>query len=726
MGARWSGAGVRRRRLSSPAGGRRRWLPSASVGRRVRERRRRLLLALIVIVVGLGVVACERRPPWPQRGAPSPDDLAARLRALQDPVRVSGAGVRAGQGVAAGLLAGHRRSGAGDEHGRVQPVLAGVGAGPEGRAVRRPVRSPTTGTASGSRPGWRRTSPRTPSGASPSPPSSTARRRGRGAPGRASPVAPGFEVFCVPDDPADYARFAGMIARYFDGRSGHGRITDFVIQNEVNMNQWFNVGCGAGVPCDLDAWVADYARLYNGAYDAIRSAQRQARVLFSFTAPLRDHVRPARPPAPRVLDQDLPAEAGAARRAPASGRSRCTRTRRTSPRRSTPGTCRSPPSATSAWSPVGCAPPIPTTRTPGRCSSPRSGLANDGRFDDAQRAALCQAFRNVLGTPGITSFIYHRLLDNPDEGILKLGLRRDDGTPKPAFDLWRHVNDPGAEQCGFELDGHTVVRHGIDPTTGAHWYSSRVLAAWLRRPARRLAASYARRPATAMLYECGAPGGRSTYLSRDAACGGDVPMGPVGWISRIPRRGWTPLVACHGPDAVVVRSALRCDARGAARPARVRRARRHDQRRPADRSRTAPAQQGRRRHEHERRKAMTAGVTVVSPDAPTAALTSSCVIGVTSRNEAFVPPASRASTKSFACAIRRAGSSGDDEEPRRVVPTAVCSDRRALAPGRRVVAEGVAVEPLLGAALGHLAGDVVLGVQGRPCSARGRAARRHR
>ena len=98
------------------------------------------------------------------------------------------------------------------------------------------------------------------------------------------PVAPGFEVFCVPDDPADYARFAGMIARYFDGRSGHGRITDFVIQNEVNMNQWLNVGCGAGVPCDLDAWVADYARLYNGAYDAIRSAQRRARVMFSFTA----------------------------------------------------------------------------------------------------------------------------------------------------------------------------------------------------------------------------------------------------------------------------------------------------------------------------------------------------------------------------------------------------------------------------------------------------------
>jgi hypothetical protein len=36
-------------------------------------------------------------------------------------------------------------------------------------------------------------------------------------------------------------------------------------------------------------------------------------------------------------------------------------------------------------------------------------------------------------------------------------------------------------------------------------------------------------------------------------------MGPVGWISRVPRRGSTPLVACHRPDAVVVRAVRRCD-----------------------------------------------------------------------------------------------------------------------------------------------------------------------
>ena len=288
------------------------------------------------------------------------------------------------------------------------------------------------------------------------------------------PVAPGFEVFCVPDEPADYARFAGVIARYFDGRSGHGRITDFVIQNEVNMNQWLNVGCGAGVPCDLDAWVADYARLYNGAYDAIRSAQRRARVMFSFTAHFETTFDlPDLPHPVYSIKTFLP------RLVPLVGRREWSVALHPyPPNLSSTIDARDLPYATLGN--LGVVPgwlraTYPHDPHAWEVQLTEVGLANDGRFDAAQRDALCQSFRNVLATPGITSFIYHRLLDHPAEGILKLGLRREDGTPKPAFDLWRHVNDPGAEQCGFELDGHTVVRHGIAPATGAHWYSSRVL-----------------------------------------------------------------------------------------------------------------------------------------------------------------------------------------------------------------------------------------------------------
>ena len=371
------------------------------------------------------------------------------------------------------------------------------------------------------------------------------------------PVAPGFEVFCEPDDPADYARFAGLIARYFDGRSGHGRITDFVVQNEINMNQWFNVGCGAGVPCNLDTWVADYARLYNGAYDAIRTAQRRARVMFSFT----DHFEttfdlPDLPHPVYSIKTFLP------RLVPLVGRRAWSVALHPyPPNLSSTIDARDLPYATLGN--LGVVPgwlraTYPHDPPAWEVQLTEVGLANDGRFDDAQRAALCQSFRNVLGTPGITSFIYHRLLDNPDEGILKLGLLRDDGTPKPAFDLWRHVNDPGAEQCGFELRGHTVVQHGIDPTTGASWYSSRVLPRGYVAQADAWRLWYSARPGTVMLYECGAPGGRSSYLSRRVACGGDTPLGPVGWIARRPGRALVPLVACHGVGATVVTAGTRC------------------------------------------------------------------------------------------------------------------------------------------------------------------------
>ena len=88
--------------------------------------------------------------------------------------------------------------------------------------------------------------------------------------------------FCAPDEGGPFGRFTGFLAWYFNGQNGNGRISDFVIMNEVNAAEWYNVGCGDGKRCDVDKWVHSYGQVYNAAYDHIRRHQPEAPVLISF------------------------------------------------------------------------------------------------------------------------------------------------------------------------------------------------------------------------------------------------------------------------------------------------------------------------------------------------------------------------------------------------------------------------------------------------------------
>lgn len=359
------------------------------------------------------------------------------------------------------------------------------------------------------------------------------------------------DVFCVPDNPADYARFAGYLAHHYDGSAGQGRLTDFVIENEVNLNQWFDTGCGAGVPCDLDSWAADYAAEYNAAYDAIRAVQPHAEVLISLTQHFEsvldrpDDVHPS-----YSIKTFLP------RLVPLLGDRAWQLALHPYPRSVTPTIdARDLPYATLGDPGVvvgwlrATYPDVPSAWN---VEFTEQGLNNPGILGDEQAASLCQAFRGVLGTPGVKSFIYHSLRDNLGEFGLFLGLLDSNGVPKEAWATWLEANDPAHPTCGFENAGTTVVRTGVDPATGADWTSSRPLPAGYSMQPRQWRLAYDEAPGTQMAFECGDGDDdanpptypTSTWLSLAPDCGGATPMGPVGWITTAPGAGLVELVTC--------------------------------------------------------------------------------------------------------------------------------------------------------------------------------------
>jgi Family of unknown function (DUF5722) len=367
--------------------------------------------------------------------------------------------------------------------------------------------------------------------------------------GNCSPVSAGFEIFCAPKDAADYGRFAGMLARRYDGKHGHGRIADFVIHNEVNANDWFDIGCGQGTPCTTDAWITAYAQSYAAAYDAVAKEQATAKVLVSlehhfgatFDAPAAQnpllsgvtlltgfaskignrawrvafHPYPPNLLAPQFSADDWPkvtygnigALAGWLRK--------------------------TFPNTPSAWE-------IQLTESGVNSLAPNSTAAG-------QAKGVCDSFRNVLGTPGIESYIYHRMTDHPVETAsgLGLGLHDDKGVAKPAWSTWALANradlNPPQLSCGFEDLPYTRLTRSYKASRG-HWASSRIAPtgfaaenSWhlLRDPA----------PQTALLYECAV--GQHNFLTKDAGCEGQQPMGPVGYAYTTSQPGSIDLHRCR-------------------------------------------------------------------------------------------------------------------------------------------------------------------------------------
>lgn len=356
-------------------------------------------------------------------------------------------------------------------------------------------------------------------------------------------------MFCAPVDgkASDYGRFAGFVANFFNGEKGNGRVADFVIHNEVNSYMWFNIGC-SDTNCNLNTWTRVYADSYNAAYDYIKKEQKNAKVLISF-----DHYFGATKGISYRADNFLKTLV------PKLGNRDWMLAFH-----SYPPDLASPEFGANDYNNHGIISfgnigvlagwlrqNYPNDPHAWEIQLTENGINGVGAsMQQRQQAQLCQAFRNVLGTPGITSFVYHRLVDHPDEvaGGLGCGLWNEDRSPKPAWTTFALANRKGVgagwPSCGFDILPYVPLMRGYNGKK--HWVTSRqfpsgvkVEQTWhiLREQA----------PNTQLVYECrvGGPNGDHTLISTFANCENQFNMGPMGYVYKTHVAGTSPIYRCY-------------------------------------------------------------------------------------------------------------------------------------------------------------------------------------
>ncbi len=368
------------------------------------------------------------------------------------------------------------------------------------------------------------------------------------------------DYFCAPTEAgaADYGRFAGFLAWYFNGLNGHGRVADFVIHNEVNASTWFNPGCTKSTCKNKkDEWVKAYAQSYNAAYDAVKKEQPNAKILFSF-----DHHFGSTYDS--MINDAAPAfsaETFLSKLIPQVG----TRDWRIAWHSYPPNLLVPSFSANDypriTFGNVGVLagwlrknyPNDPHAWEIQLTENGINGKTGDANMQAKQNDFLCKAFEAVNGTPGIESMIYHRMLDHSTElaAGLGCGLRNSDTSAKPAWTTYALANQPGHLNCGFQyIVGQSEPKtHLIRGSKGGkHWATTRILPSgyaqdgvnWLllRNP----------KAGTHMLYECCLGNGTTcdhSFVSTAANCENQFPMGPLGYAYDTQVSGTVPLYRCY-------------------------------------------------------------------------------------------------------------------------------------------------------------------------------------
>ena len=359
---------------------------------------------------------------------------------------------------------------------------------------------------------------------------------------------PWFQNFCAPQNADDYARFTGMLARRYNG-GANGRIADFIIHNEVNHNIWFDVGCGQNstgggiTPCNKSSWLQIYAANFNAAYDRIKSHQSQARVLIPFDQNFDTSLTNLNTSWPLIGAEEFIDGF-----APLAGARQWTVAFHPYPKGWSLPYFDPKDLPLVTFGNVGVIVGYLMAKFPTRPHAWEVQLTEQGINSGAgssetlQDTGLCNAHRNVLGTPNITSFILYRYKDfGALENGAAMGLVREDNTFKPSWFRWAAMNKPGSYDCGFEELPYTILKRGNKAGAG-HWASSRLLPSGFSQEGAGWKLYRERQPGTVMVFECAR--GSHNLLTLDQTCAADQPMGPVGWIYTSQVAGTVPLHAC--------------------------------------------------------------------------------------------------------------------------------------------------------------------------------------
>ena len=361
------------------------------------------------------------------------------------------------------------------------------------------------------------------------------------------------QIFCAPTDEGAvfYGLFVKFIAYYFNGENGNGRVADFVIHNEVNSIDWFNYGCDNG-NCDVDTWTSIYAQSYNFAYDNVINEQKNAKILISFEHDFFSDLDYKL----KYQHAVISCETFLKYLIPKIGNRKWRLAFHSYPidlldpqfgANDYPYVTFGNIGALSGWLHKN----YPNNPHAWEIQLTENGInGKDSSMYQAQKNFLCQAFKNILGTPGVESFIYHRLVDHEVElrDGLGVGLWDPNKRYKPAWELFAlaNRNDVGDQYpiCGFELLPYVELVNGYNGNF--HYVTTRNLPDGYKKQYSFKIKRENDDSDMTLIYECriGGAKGNQAFISTDYNCENTFNMGPMGYLYNKNVKNSIPIYRC--------------------------------------------------------------------------------------------------------------------------------------------------------------------------------------